>query len=138
MSDDEIQNRVIKIHGSASKNNIIFGVQDNADIYKEHIFLRKAFNRNYSGVKLKSILENSKSVEIFGHSLGATDHSYFLHFFVKISSPSYTNNAPNKITLYHYGRQGHKQLFMQLDTLTNNNLTLLRQNNDFSLIDSSK
>jgi len=47
-----IESRLVKIHGSAKKGNIIFGAGDDAD-----------------------------EITVFGHSLGKTDHMYFKDFF---------------------------------------------------------
>ena len=73
LSDEDIDNRLIKVHGEASNNDIIFGVEDNAGIKKEHVFLRKAYNIKYKALNFSELYDRIKSVAIFGHSLGETD-----------------------------------------------------------------
>jgi hypothetical protein len=132
----EIDERLIKVHGSIDEKQIIFGVEDHARIKPEHVFLRKAFNRDFKGVNMNILLYNLTELFIFGHSLGETDHMYFIRFFQNYSTEHYHDKG-KKIHFYYFGNQGYKQLFIQLDTLTNNGLTIFKQNNDFITIDSS-
>ena len=55
--------------------------QDNAGIKKEHVFLRKAYNIKYKALNFSELYDRIKSVAIFGHSLGETDHTYFNKLF---------------------------------------------------------
>ena len=132
----EIDERLIKVHGSIDEKQIIFGVEDFARIEPEHVFLRKAFSRDFKGVNMNLLLENLTELFIFGHSLGETDHMYFSRFFQNYSAEHHHDKGKT-IHFFYYGNQGYKQLFMQLDTLTNNGLTIFKQNNDFRTIDSS-
>ena len=52
---EEVNKQIIKVHGEASNNNIIFGVEDDAPIKPEHVFLRKAFPRYYKAWNFNSI-----------------------------------------------------------------------------------
>ena len=74
---EEVNKQIIKVHGEASNNNIIFGVEDDAPIKPEHVFLRKAFPRYYKAWNFNSIFSKSNQIIFFGHSLGQTDHTYF-------------------------------------------------------------
>jgi len=132
-----IEERIIKVHGSLDEQNIIFGIEDDAIIKPQHVFLRKAFNSKFKAINVNLNLINVKELYIFGHSLGETDHMYFNKFFSEFSMEFNFENG-KMITLYHYGQEGYKQLFMQLDKLTNNRLTIFKQNNDFNTIDTSK
>jgi len=132
-----IEERIIKVHGSLDEQNIIFGIEDDARIKTQHVFLRKAFNSKFKAINVNLNLINVKELYIFGHSLGETDHMYFNKFFSEFSMEFNFENG-KMITLYHYGQEGYKQLFMQLDKLTNNRLTIFKQNNDFNTIDTSK
>ena len=135
LSDDDINKRLIKIHGSL-EDGIIFGVEDKADIKNEHVFLRKAFNEKYKAINIIDILQYHEEIHIFGHSLGETDHMYFEDYFRKISMPNHSNEK-SKIHLYHYGHDSYTQLFIQLDKLTNKSLTNFKRNNEFKTIDVS-
>lgn len=137
ISQNEIDERLIKVHGSVQDGEIIFGVEDQADIKPKHVFLRKAYNQNFKATNVIDNLENLKELYIIGHSLGETDHMYLNNFFTTYSYPHYYGKG-KKITLYHYGEEGYNQLFMQLDKLTGQNLSLFKRNNDFKTIDTSK
>lgn len=136
MSEDEIENRLIKVHNSIDEN-IIFGVEDNARINPQHVFLRKAYNKSFKAINVKSNLDNLKELFIYGYSLGETDHMYFREFFRNLSFSHMSNNGKS-LTLFYYGDDGYNQLFIQLDELTQNNLTGFKQNNRLKLINSYK
>ncbi len=134
---DQIDERHIKVHGSLEDNEIIFGVEDNAQIKPEHVFLRKAYNQIFKAINVDANLENLKEIYIIGHSLGQTDFMYLETLFRRFSEPQYFG-AGKKITIYYYGEDGYDQLFMRLDALTNNNLSVFKRNNDFKTIDTLK
>lgn len=137
ISQMDIEERHIKIHGSVEDGEIIFGIEDGATIKPQHVFLRKAYNQGFKAINVIDNLKNLKELYIIGHSLGETDHMYFKDFFAKQSYEHYYGKG-KKITLYHYGHDGYNQLFMQLDDLTDNHLSLFKRNNDFKTIDTSK
>jgi hypothetical protein len=84
----ELDNRVahIKVHGGLEDKNIVFGVSDGCDIYKEHNFLRKAATKNYPAIDLADGLREPDEIHIFGHSLGNMDYDYFKPFFTYIAN----------------------------------------------------
>lgn len=100
LSDEDIDNRLIKVHGEASNNDIIFGVEDNAGIKKEHVFLRKAYNIKYKALNFSELYDRIKSVAIFGYSLGETDHTYFNKLFQE--SCMYNKFSTNNNKRYRY------------------------------------
>jgi hypothetical protein len=131
-----IEERLIKLHGDI-KTEIIFGIEDNVDIKKNHVFLRKAYSKYFTSINLKVPLETCNNLYFFGHSLGETDHMYFKPFFEKYSLAQNYGKG-KKIELYHFGEEGYNQLFMQIDTMTNKHLSIFRQNNEIEFIDTSK
>jgi hypothetical protein len=137
LDNKEIDSRLIKVHGSVEEGKIIFGVQDDANIRPEHIFLRKAYPRHYKAINVDYQLQELSNLYIFGHSLGITDHSYFEGFFLGQSLQSNHQNAKN-IHLYYYGDRSYRDLHMQLDVLTNKHLSSFKQINQFYSIDTSK
>jgi hypothetical protein len=136
ISDEEIEQRLIKVHNSIDDDEIIFGVEDSARIKQDHVFLRKAFYKSYKAIKVNKLLENISELIIFGYSLGETDHMYFEQFFRDCSRVM--SNDPKNLVLFYHGDEGYKQLFMQIDALTMNNLSRLRQNNKLDIIDTKK
>ena len=137
ISQNEIDERLIKVHGSVQDGQIIFGVEDQADIKPKHVFLRKAYHQNFKAINVIDNLENLQELYILGHSLGETDHMYFNNFFMTYSFAHYFGKG-KKITLYYYGEEGYNQLFMQLDELTRKSLSLFKRNNEFKTVDTSK
>ena len=101
---ESIKQNLIKVHGEASKGDIIFGVEDDARIKPEHVFLRKAYPRHYKALNFKSIFETAKRIIFFGHSLGETDHTYFEDMFRDCcqAGSSYRNKNFNKIFEFIY------------------------------------
>src|SRR5574344_2011785 len=131
----DINNRLLKVHGEASENNIIFGVEDKASIKKEDVFLRKAYNKEYKALNFSKLFEHVDKLTFFGHSLGETDHTYFEKLFLGCISPL-ANMSNKEFTFYHYGEEGYDGLMKQIDSLTGNNLTIFKQYNNVRFIDT--
>lgn len=132
VNEDTIKNSLIKVHGEAAKNDIIFGVEDRASIKPEHVFLRKAYPRHYKALNLHTIFEKSKRIIFFGHSLGETDHTYFHNLFRDSCQDGnyYSQRTVNKsFDFIYYKEDGYHKLMQQIDALTSNNLTAFRQFN---------
>ena len=60
VDEDTIRNSLIKVHGEAAKNDIIFGVEDSAPIKPEHVFLRKAYPRHYKALNFRTLLRRNR------------------------------------------------------------------------------
>lgn len=131
-SDEQIDQILIKIHGSVAKRDIIFGVEDSANIKRQHVFLKKSFSKNFNPRDFKKMLEDAESIAFFGHSLGVTDFMYFKDFFALATY----NHKRKDLILFHYGKQGYLDLFMQLDEMTNKRLSALKQSNTVTFFDS--
>lgn len=137
LSEDEIAQRVIKIHGSWKNNDIILGVEDGAEIAGGHHYIQKANHINYEGFDLKRLLVNINKLTVFGHSLGPTDHMYFKPFFQERSG-YYESPGDGIFELYHYGQQSFDELMGNIKILTDDNTSKFRQNLNFIPIDSSR
>ena len=138
VDEDTIKNSLIKVHGEAAKNDIIFGVEDNASIKPEHVFLRKAFPRHYKALNLRSLFEKTKRIIFFGHSLGETDHTYFQNLFSDScqDGSSYSSNKFNKrFEFIYYKDEGYDNLMQQIDDLTYHQLTVFKQFNNVKFLD---
>ncbi len=132
---NEIEERVITVHNSLEEKQIIFGVEDDARIKPEHVFLRKAFSPKFKAININEQLEKLEQLIIFGHSLGETDHMYFKKFFQSFSM-EYNYGKGKSIDLFYHGKESYKRLLMQIDKLTMNRLTIFKQNNKFKTIDT--
>lgn len=117
------------VHGSVN-NDIILGVEDEANISKEYNFIKKSYSPQYKNLVNK--LLGSDEVVIFGHSLGETDEAVFKPFFQQ----QITHNAARKnIIIYYKGESKYPQMIARLDALTGNMLPVLRQLNTVELRD---
>ena len=125
------------VHGSIENKNIIFGVEDDARINNNHIFLKKSSTINFAESDIIKILNNNRDKKIhliiFGHSLGITDSSYFSSYF---SALTHEFNS-TKMKLYYFGEEAHDEMMFILDKYTIHNLTDFKHYNDLKFIDSS-
>lgn len=124
--------RVIHPHGTV-EDDIIFGVNDNADI-GDSIFLKKSAAKSYRPNFNWNDLNSSAEIIFYGHSLGETDHQYFNDFFFQQAD---INATPKKMIFYYYGETERLKLMKELDTLTRQRLGSLQMNNDIIFVDSS-
>jgi hypothetical protein len=121
------------IHGNAESNNIIFGVDDAANINQNHAFLYKSTSNHFNGRHVDSILHSAPSIFFFGHSLGESDHMYFRNFF----SSLWTQALNRNLHFYHYRDEGLYELHKQLHILTQHNVSRMKSLNEFKAIDTS-
>lgn len=122
------------VHGTL-RNGIVFGVEDNAEIDKRHVFLYKSHNP-YQKVKgLPYILDNAEKIVFFGYSLGQTDHSYFDDFFRRQSQ---FGCKEKELIFYHYGQDSYDDIKWQIKVLTNNQQAKLGEYNNISFINIKK
>lgn len=138
VDEDTIKSSLIKVHGEAAKNDIIFGVEDSASIKREHVFLRKAYPRYFKALNFHSIFTNAKRIIFFGHSLGETDHTYFQDLFRYCcqDAGSYSRNKYNKrFEFIYYREEGYHNLMQQIDELTYHKLTAFKQFNNVKFFD---
>jgi hypothetical protein len=129
----EIKDRLIHMHGTADTSEIIFGVEDSANV--RHTFLKKSCNANYQGNDYKNILLGASIISFFGHSLGETDSMYFDEFF---QNCSYNNTGNKKINHFYYGEDDFDMLQNRLDTLTLQRVGAFKSYNQYKHINVKK
>jgi hypothetical protein len=137
IADEDSHFHHLKIHGTLENDDLIFGVEDKADIIPKHIFLKKSVNKSFQPIDFSKEILNSSNFIIFGHSLGETDHMYFEDYFKHASLPSETRGYQN-IVIYHYGEESYYDLFAQLDKLTQKKITKLKQLNNLVFTNTKK
>lgn len=128
------ETHIIKVHGSAADNKIVFGVEDNAYINRDDSFLYKSGSHNYNvEININEELKAADDIVVIGHSLGETDHFYFKSFFQE-QAMSYSTSK--KIIFTYHTEDGYDALIKQLQDLTSSKLADFRSNNynDFSKI----
>lgn len=138
LSDAEIELCHLKVHGEAEKRDIVFGVEDNARIKPEHVFIRKAYNKSFKALNFTKLFKNVSSLIFFGHSLGESDHTYFSELFrnscLYIGGSSQSKFNKN-FYFFHFKDEGYYRLMQQLDALTSTSLTSFKQYNNAQFSD---
>jgi hypothetical protein len=130
---DNIESKHSHVHGSVETQDIIFGVEDKAEVVQNHTFLKKSYNRNFGKSDIGNYLTHDNDLVLFGHSLGVTDSSYFKNYILSLTLKS----RRSELIFYHYGDTGYDEMINLIYDYTLNNLTDLKNYNDFKVIDSS-
>lgn len=130
----DIEQKHSYVHGSVDNLDIIFGVEDNAKVQYDHIFLKKSYNKNFGKSDIGKALKQKNDLILFGHSLGITDSSYFAFYIYSLSRSS---SDVAKLKFYYYGDVGYDEMMQAIDLYTKNNLTDFKNNNEFIHIDST-
>lgn len=117
----------IKVHGSAKKGDIIFGIDDKSYFNKSDSFLYKSGNKYYNqDINIEKELNDAAQIAIIGHSLGETDHFYFGHFFM---NQSMQHAKPRDFLFTFHSDEGWDGLTKQLMELTTSNLSSFKSIN---------
>ena len=99
--------------------------------------MRKAYNIKYKALNFSELYDRIKSVAIFGHSLGETDHTYFNKLFQESCMYNkFSTNNNKEFWLFYYKENGYHCMMQQLDSLTHNSLTSFRQYNRVNFINT--
>lgn len=71
----------INVHGTIDKNNIIFGIDETADVAKGAEIFKKTYRKLFLTGTQKDLPETCDYISFFGHSLAKADYSYFQSLF---------------------------------------------------------
>ncbi|MCA2483289.1 MULTISPECIES: AbiH family protein [Vibrio] len=123
--DESVRERIIHVHGSVAQKEIIFGVDDKADINRSHTFLYKSTSSIFNGRDCISALNDFDNLHVFGHSLGESDHMYF-GFLHSLSVSGAPYGQMKSIKLYHYGEEAKYDIYRQLHKLTYSGVSQLK------------
>lgn len=127
---------LLHIHGSLyPPDDIVFGVEDTADIPQEHVFLYKAYSPDKKIREFSQWLSEADKVIFFGYSLGETDRQYFVKYFQSLCK---SDEQDMHIVFYYYGQAAYDNLKWQLQMLTSYDLTMLEMYNRIEFIDCSE
>ena len=104
---DDLKENFYRIHG-ALDSEVIFGIDSECDIPNAFISLRKS---NHISINAKQrfsdIIENSKRIIIFGHSIYGIDYEYYADFLEK-------NKDTEVVVLYH-NEDGKKEFENEME-----------------------
>lgn len=128
---DKQRVNVIHVHGRAKDNKIVFGVHDRARIAEGDIFLRKSAAPSFfDDCLISSIMRHAyRSVTVFGHSLGESDHSQFEAFF----NPE-IHHKESKLRIHYHSKNGYYDLMQQIEKMSRTNLLKFRTTHDFQMV----
>ena len=125
---------MIHVHGSIENNDIIFGIEDKANIEEEYIFLKKSVNPNFCNLDIEVLLQrNTESIGFFGYSLGITDYTYFKDFFAKLAQ--FSLHPGKNISIFYYGINNYYDIHKRVDEMSIHSISGIKQRNNFELID---
>lgn len=125
--ENDIKNKLKKVHGELKKENIIFGVEDRRDLKNGDDFLRKSTAEHYGKiVNVSEAMLEATDVDIFGSSLGVTDEDHFSEYFRMIRSGSPRRSS--KFNLYYHEDRNRLQIEERISKLTGNKKSEFKRN----------
>lgn len=128
---------VIKVHGIAKKNKIVFGVEDRASINKGDVFLKKSTCLWNDVVNIDGILADAGTIIFLGYSLGETDHHYFSDFFAGLTFKHYPE-VLKTIMISFFQEDGYYDILKQVDNLTRNQIHQMRSLHDYKMFNMAE
>lgn len=121
------------VHGCLSRNSIILGVDDSAQLRNGYAYLRKVFSEYYTSHLIRYTLQECDEVVFFGHSLGDIDYPYFADFFADQSNCAERKNSKH-ITIFTKDHKSRFQILEQLRSMNGGRTERLQNDNDFKII----
>ena len=121
------------VHGCLSRNSIILGVDDSAQLRNGKSYLRKVFSEYYTSHPIRYTLQECDEVVFFGHSLGDIDYPYFADFFADQSNCAERKNSKH-ITIFTKDHKSRFQILEQLRSMNGGRTERLQNDNDFKII----
>lgn len=104
---DDLKENFYRIHG-ALDSEVIFGIDSECDIPNAFISLRKS---NHISINAKQrfsdIIENSKRIIIFGHSIYGIDYEYYADFLEK--------NKDTEVVVIYHNEDGKKEFENEME-----------------------
>lgn len=128
LGHENVQNKILHVHGRVASGEIIFGVDDKASINPEHVFLYKSYSSIFGEKYDFDNIVDFDHFYFFGHSLGQSDHLYFKDMF---GSLTYKGSKSKMVKFYHHSLRSKDAIIHQLQDLTSNNLGLLKMKISF-------
>lgn len=126
IASEEINNRVIKMHGTIAERDIILGIHDNTGKLPASVYVKKSSQDNFNSTRIRigGIIKKCSELYIFGHSLGKTDEGYFKDTF---KSLAFSEGEVIKLKLYHHGDHAKDEFYVRLNDLTASNANTFKE-----------
>ena len=122
------------IHGSIETNDIILGVNSDADLLDGYEYLRKNEQPDYKPTNLRQDIFFANEITLFGLSMGKIDYPYFRDFFESLCSGVVPVEQKKHITIFTYDDSSRSTILKQLRSLTGTDLMTLQGNCHFAII----
>lgn len=135
---NKLNHSIIKMHGTAKNNKIVFGVEDSARINVNDVFLKKSTCLWNEIIDIDSLLSDAKNIIFLGYSLGETDHHYFKDFFQTAAINNFMDKRQKNIFVSYYKEDSMYDILKQIDYMTSNRIQGLRTHHNFKMFDLSK
>ena len=107
LETDDLKENFYRIHG-ALDSEVIFGIDSECDIPNAFISLRKS---NHISINAKQrfsdIIENSKRIIIFGHSIYGIDYEYYADFLEKYKD--------TEVVVIYHNEDGKKEFENEME-----------------------
>ena len=113
------------IHGNLEESNGILGVHDGYINNFNFPFLEKSASPMHDNFPLLTLLPSALTIDIFGHSLGATDSFYFKNYFQKIIRGECKHQH---LSISAFDENAVDSLNTRIQTMTESNRSLVKGN----------
>ena len=118
------------VHGSAKKGAIILGVSDEHRLLSGYDCLYKSQSIHYKSPGVRTTLNESSEIVIFGHSLGLQDIAYFSDFINRSADISQSSEQRRRITFFTKDETSQEQLMKNIRALNPSSFGRFRDLND--------
>lgn len=107
LETDDLKENFYRIHG-ALDSEVIFGIDSECDIPNAFISLRKSNHISLNAKqRFSDIIENSKRIIIFGHSIYGIDYEYYADFLEK--------NKDTEVVVIYHNEDGKKEFENEME-----------------------
>ena len=111
------------IHGTLEEKSIVLGFENIELRYPLLDFMIKFQSDYYKPSDIRKDLEEAEEVLIFGHTLGCTDHSYFIDFFQREADPNTRKDIP--ISIVTLDAESRRLINREINEMTENKADML-------------
>ena len=122
------------VHGCIETNDIILGVNSDADLIEGYELLRKNEQPDYKPINLRQDIFSAHEVTFFGLSMGKIDYPYFRDFFESLCSGVVPTGQKKHITIFTYDDTSIESILKQLRNTLGKNIQTLQDNSYFQII----
>ena len=122
------------VHGCIETDDIILGVNSDANLIEGYEFLYKNEQPGYRFTNLRQDLFASKEITFFGFSMGKIDYPFFRDFWNSLCQGVVPIKEKRHITIFTHNDDSRRQILRQLRSLTGTDLTAIQGNCYFEII----